>query len=221
MFKILFKAFHSARTVSMLIVLMTSLFVTSQSFGAGRVIGLTQEAKNLAAWIVSSLDHQQLPFIVVDKRAAKIFVFLADGNLHGSAAALLGVTPGDDTAPGVGKKKLADISVAERTTPAGRFVADLGLDLQNSEILWIDYDSGLSLHIVPTAVASERRLQRLASAQPADLRITYGCINVSKQFYKDFVYPTFKNTSGIVYILPEVHSIQKVFGPQAANHEYR
>jgi hypothetical protein len=217
----MFKTNHSAHTVRILSGLLTSLAITSQALGADRVIGLTTEAKNLAGWIVSSYDHQQLPFIVVDKRAAKIFVFLADGNLLGSAAALIGVTPGDDTAPGVGKKRLADISVAERTTPAGRFVADLGLDLQNSEILWVDYDSGLSLHIVATGVASERRLQRLSSRQPTDLRITYGCINVSKQFYKEFVYPTFKNTSGIVYILPEVHSIQKVFGSEAANYKPR
>jgi len=217
----MFKVFHSVSARKTLIALLTSLLVTSQSFGANRAVDLTYDAKNLAGWIVSSFDHQQLPFIVVDKRAAKIFVFLADGNLHGSASALLGVTSGDDTAPGVGAKRLADITVAERTTPAGRFVADLGLDLQNSEILWVDYDSGLSLHIVATAVASERRQQRLLSKQPTDLRITYGCINVSKQFYKEFVYPTFKNTSGIVYILPEVHSIQKVFGSEAASYKSR
>lgn len=215
------EVFCLARIKTRFLVLLVSLVVAGASFGASNSISLTPEAKHLAAWIVSALDHQQLPFMIIDKREAKVFVFLADGSLHGSAAALLGITLGDDTAPGVGEKKLRDIHVDERTTPAGRFVADLGLDLSNSMILWIDYDSGLSLHIVPTGVPSERRLQRLSSTQPADLRITYGCINVSKQFYTEFVYPTFKNTSGIVYILPEVHSIQQVFGAQAANHEPR
>jgi hypothetical protein len=198
------------------ILLLISLIVSSQTEGSDRSIALTHDAKNLSEWIVSSGDHQQLPFIIVDKRAAKVFLFMADGNLHASSAALLGIAVGDDTAPSVGQKKLSDMSLDERTTPAGRFVADIGLDLKNSEILWVDYDSGLSLHTVVTSVASERRTQRLASERPADLRITYGCINVSGQFYQEFVYPTFKNTNGIVYILPEVHSIGKVFGPDAA-----
>lgn len=197
-------------------IILTSLILIGHSQASGQLVNLTQDARNFVGWVMYSADHQNLPFIVVDKKAAKIFVFQGDGTLHGVASALLGITIGDDTSPGVGKKKLADIRKDERTTPAGRFVADLGLDLQNSEILWIDYDSGLSLHTVVTLNASEQRLKRLASKQVSDLRITFGCINVSEQFYKEIVYPTFKNTSGIVYILPEVHSLQNVFGHEAA-----
>lgn len=202
-------------------IILTSLILTGHSQASDRKTDLTRDARNFVDWIVHTADHQNLPFIVVDKKAAKVFVYRGDGTLLGAASALLGVTLGDDTAPDVGKKKLADIRKEERTTPAGRFVADLGLDLQNSEILWIDYDSGLSLHIVVTGNAAERRQQRLTSQLVADLRITYGCINVSKQFYKEIVYPTFKNTSGIVYILPEVHSIHKVFGNEAARFAQR
>jgi hypothetical protein len=43
---------------------------------------MTKEAKNLASWIFSSLDHRQLPFIAHDKRATKVFVLLADGSPH-------------------------------------------------------------------------------------------------------------------------------------------
>jgi len=168
---------------------MTSLIFTTHTHASDRAISLTHDVRNFVDWIVHSADHQNLPFIVVDKKAAKIFVYRADGTLHGAAAALLGVTVGDDTSPDVGKKKLSEIRKDERTTQAGRFVADLGLDLQNSEILWIDYDSGLSLHTVVTSNAAEQRLKRLSSHQVTDLRITYGCINVSKQFYKAIVYP--------------------------------
>lgn len=203
------------------VLFFTSLMIAGPTLAGEKTLALTRDAKNLSDWIISSVDHQQLPFIVVDKKAAKVFLFMADGNLHASAPALLGIAVGDDVAPGIGEKKLSEITLPERTTPAGRFVADLGLDLKKSEILWIDYESGLSLHKVVTAVASEQRLQRLASERPTDLRITYGCINVSGQFYEEFVYPTFKNTSGIVYILPEVHSIGKVFGPEAAQFSSR
>ncbi|MDO9024144.1 hypothetical protein [Zwartia sp.] len=217
----MFKGACSVRLMQFVGIILTSLILTGHSQASDRKIDLTSDARNFVDWIVHTADHQNLPFIVVDKKAARVFVYRGDGTLLGAASALLGVTQGDDTSPEVGKKKLADIRKDERTTPAGRFVADLGLDLQNSEILWIDYDSGLSLHIVITANASEQRLKRLASKQVADLRITYGCINVSKQFYIDIVYPTFKNTSGIVYILPEVHSIQKVFGQEAARFAQR
>jgi len=209
------------RVIKLIGLVTTSLVFAGHTHASGQAISLTQDVRNFVNWIVHSTDHQNLPFIIVDKRAAKVFVYRADGTLHGAAAALLGITVGDDTSPDVGKKKLADIRKDERTTPAGRFVADLGLDLQNSEILWIDYDSGLSLHTVVTSNVSEQRLKRLSSNEIADLRITYGCINVSKQFYKEIVYPTFKNTSGIVYILPEVHSIQKVFGQDAAQFAQR
>ena len=217
----MFKGVCCVRLIQFVGIILTSLILTGHSQASDRRTDLTPDARNFVDWIVHSADHQNLPFIVVDKKAAKVFVYRGDGTLLGAASALLGVTPGDDTSPGVGKKKLADIRKEERTTPAGRFVADLGLDLQNSEILWIDYDSGLSLHIVVTSNAAERRQQRLTSQQVEDLRITYGCINVSKQFYKEIVYPTFKNTSGIVYILPEIHSIQTVFGHEAARFAQR
>lgn len=195
--------------------------VSAQSFSADQTIGVTRDARNLADWIVDSADHQNLPFIVIDKKEAKVFVYHPDGKLHAATSALMGVTIGDDTAIGVGKKKIADVLVAERTTPAGRFEADLGRDLQKTELLWIDYDSGVSMHVVVTGVASERRLQRLSSEEPAEHRITYGCINVSSKFYRDVVHKTFESSNGIVYILPEVHSIQHVFGPEAARYSLR
>jgi len=182
---------------------------------------LTGEVKNLADWVIHEKNHQSLPFIVIDKKAAAVFVFTPEGKLIGSTPGLLGITVGDDTAPGIGQKKLSEILVHERTTPAGRFQADLGYDLNKTEMLWIDYDSGVSMHVVVTGNAKERRLQRLLSHDSSQRRITYGCINVSRQFYKAVIQPTFKKSSGIVYILPEVHSIQKVFGHEAARFTQR
>lgn len=204
-----------------LVVLLSSLAFVSHSQTTDETDVLTPDARNLVDWIVHSFDHQNLPFIVVDKKAARIFVYRSDGRLLGAAPALLGVAVGDHTVPGVGDKRLADIRFEERTTPAGRFVADLGFDLRKEEILWIDYDSGLSLHTVITSNVKERRQQRLASTESADLRITYGCINVAGRFYKEVVYPTFQNTSGIIYILPEIHSIRSVFGAEAGRYAAR
>jgi hypothetical protein len=124
---------------------------------------------------------------------------------------LLGLGRGDGSVPGIGNRKLSSIRPAERTTPAGRFVAALAHDLNGVEILWVDYDNAIAMHPVVTTNPKERRTQRLASASLLDKRITYGCINVPALFYKNVVSPAFKGSNGIVYVLPESRSMQQVF----------
>lgn len=200
------------------IVLGILLGVISLSiYGERGLIIMSSDASNLASWIIASSDNQKLPFIIIDKKEAKIFVFEPNGILSGQASALIGATVGDDNVPGIGGKKLSDIRIDERITPAGRFEASLGQNLNKSELLWIDYDSAISLHSVVTSNPLERRLQRLSSKNANDHRITYGCINISSDFYKEIVHPVFINTNGIVYILPEVHSILTVFGAEASH----
>jgi len=165
----------------------------------------------MADWIVDSDDNHNLPFLIVDKESAKVFLFDATGQIRGAAPALLGLGRGDDSVPGIGQRKLATIPPEERTTPAGRFVASLGHDLHGEEILWIDYDGGIALHRVVTRNPKERRAERLASPTIADNRISYGCINVPVKFYEQIVSPTFEKTDGIVYVLPETRSLRETF----------
>lgn len=171
----------------------------------------SQDARQMAEWIVDSGDSHGMPFVIVDKVDAKVFVFRADGRLNGASAALLGLAKGDDSAPGIGTRKMSSILPEERTTPAGRYVAALGRNMHRGEILWIDYDAAFSLHPVITSNPKESRAQRLATPTPLDNRISYGCINVPAKFYKGVVSPAFKRTSGIVYVLPETRPLQKVF----------
>ena len=140
-----------------------------------------------------------------------MFVFDARGQLLGAAAALLGLSTGDDSVPGIGDQKLSAIRPEERTTPAGRFVAALGHNAGGKGILWVDYDSAISMHPVVTSKPKERRAQRLDSPTPLDNRISYGCINVPAKFYSGVVSPAFTGTSGIVYVLPETRMARDVF----------
>jgi hypothetical protein len=172
----------------------------------------SHEARHVADWVVDSGDNHSVPFAIVDKKDAKVFVFDADGRLRGAAPALLGLTRGDDVIPGIGNRKLSSIRPEERTTPAGRFVAALGRNLQGKEILWVDYDGAVSMHPIVTTKSEERRAQRLATPTPLDNRISYGCINVPAKFFKDMVRPAFAVTNGIVYVLPETRSAREVFG---------
>ena len=169
------------------------------------------EAARITNWVIATHDNGESPFIVIDKSAARVFVFNADGKLVGSAPALLGITRGDDSAPGIGDRELRNIPVEDRTTPAGRFVARYGPAAGNSKVLWVDYASALSLHPVVPGTKKERRLQRLNSPAPDDNRITYGCINVPKKFYSNVVSPLFTGTTGVVYILPETKPLNEVF----------
>ena len=170
------------------------------------------ESRKLADWVVDSADNGKLPFIIVDKVHARVFVFDAQGQLRGAASALLGLAVGDDSVPGIGQRKLSSIRPEERTTPAGRFVASLARDIKGQEVLWVDYDLAVSLHPVVRGQPRERRAERLASPSPADRRISYGCINVPVRFYEKVVSPTFTGTFGIVYVLPETRSARDVFG---------
>ena len=111
----------------------------------------SRRTRDMADWVVSSRDNLNMPFAIVDKVNAKVYVFGVDGQLHGAAPVLLGLAQGDDVAPGVGNMRMSRISPAERTTPAGRFVATMGRNSHGKEILWVDYENAISMHPVVTS----------------------------------------------------------------------
>ncbi|CAN5398395.1 hypothetical protein BH10PSE14_BH10PSE14_21480 [soil metagenome] len=171
-------------------------------------------ARAVADWTVATADNQNLPFLIVDKVAAKLFLFDRHGTLQAATPVLVGLARGDVSPPGIGDRKLSLITPAERITPAGRFVADKGLNLAGRGIIWVDYDAAIAIHRVTDikpGMTARDRLVRLASASARDRRISLGCINVSEAFYDKFIRPTFDASSGIVYILPETRSLDAVF----------
>lgn len=170
------------------------------------------DVQHIADWAVHSGDAGGMPFVIVDKLDGRVFVFNADGRLRGASPALVGAARGDLSVPDIGSRPIASIRPEERTTPAGRFTAVMGQGPKGEDILWVDYASALALHRVVTNVPEERRLQRLQSKVPAERRITYGCINVPVRFYEAVIRPTFTQSRGIVYILPESTRPQQVFG---------
>jgi hypothetical protein len=169
----------------------------------------TADARYAAAWVLAGADNQNLPFAVIDKRDARIYVFEPGGRLVGASAVLLGVTPGDfsvgiDRAP-------ASLSLAERTTPAGRFESRPGRNDKGEEIVWIDYAASLAIHRLRPAPVQERRPARLASPTPDDNRISAGCVIVPAAFYESVVAPTLGSVGGVVYVLPESHAARGMF----------
>jgi len=187
-------------------------FSTAASAGAGfGHPSASTEARQVVKWVGESGDNDGLPFLLVDKVAARVFVFNAAGELQGNDAALLGSARGDKTAQGIGDLSLSAIRPEDRTTPAGRFVAHLDKDIHGRGILLIDYDASIALHPVVPGTRKERRAERLRSETPEDNRISFGCINVPAAFYNAVVRPAFTGTAGVVYILPEKSAASDYF----------
>ena len=70
------------------------------------------DAVRLVDWVLASGDAHGKPFAVVDKRAARLYVFGADGRLAGATPAILGSTIGDQIVPGVGERAQERIATA-------------------------------------------------------------------------------------------------------------
>lgn len=199
---------------------------TTARFGviaAAAVLGLAMTPSVFAAdpvsqivqWISTTGDNAAMPFVVIDKRAARLHVFDAQARPVSNTAVLLGSAKGDDSAPGVGNKPLSQVTPEERTTPAGRFAGQSGRNLGGEDIVWIDYEAAVSMHRVRAANPRERRLQRLASETAEDNRISYGCVNIPAAFFDTHIAPTFATQRAMVYVLPEQKTLQAVFGAQA------
>jgi hypothetical protein len=176
---------------------------------------LTADAAQLFDWVARSRDNNGLPFMIIDKRQAHLWVFDRSGKLQGNAPVLLGVARGDDTAPGIGDKKLSEIKREERTTPAGRFVAEVGMNARGEDVVWVDYDAAVSMHRVLTTNTKEQRARRLETPTPNDNRVSYGCINVPKAFFENVVSSTVRGGNSVVYVLPETRPLRSVFSTLA------
>ncbi len=167
------------------------------------------DVRQVANWVVESGDNQRKSFVIVDKRNARVYIFNPEGRLQADAPALLGQAHGDDTVPGIGDKPIAQVQPEERTTPAGRFVAELGASSSRGEdVVWVDYDAAVSMHRVLNVPA---RLKALASATKDDNRMSYGCINLPPPFYEGALRPAVQRTGAIIYVLPETRSLHQQF----------
>lgn len=177
--------------------------------------GLPRDARADLRWLVGRIgatgDHAGTPFVIVDKIAARLYLFDAQVRLRGDAPVLIGSAVGDDSPPGIGERAIIDITPAERITPAGRFLAQRGRNDRAETVVWLDYASALSMHRVRTHNPAEARLSRLQSATVDDNRISYGCINTPAEFFDQHIWPLITRQRVPVYVLPETRTVQAAF----------
>jgi len=183
---------------------------TGASAGAAAALDVP-EMRDFLRWARSDrAEVPETPWAVLDKKNARLYLFDSSGALRASTPVLLGSATGDDSVPGIGDRRIADIRPFEKTTPAGRFLTEPGSNLQGEDIVWVDYDAAISMHRV-RPLKGERRLQRLASPGAADNRISYGCINLPARFYDRWMKPVFGARAGILYVMPETRSASEQF----------
>jgi hypothetical protein len=206
--------------------------VTAGSASALSAIALTQgsfenaaeaastDVQYLARWIAATHDNAAYDFVVIDKQNATAHVFNAAAQWTASSPILVGSALGDDSAPGIGTRPLTLVSAQDKTTPAGRFMAEVGTNMLGETVVWVDYDAAVSMHSVRNTNPSERRLQRLASPSAQAHRISYGCINFPDAFFKTQIVPRFMKRKALVYVLPDHKSIDSVFGSHDVAREF-
>jgi hypothetical protein len=184
--------------------------IAKPDFGAH---GASEDASYVAQWVMETADHKGLPFAIVDKRHARLYVFEGNGRLSGAVTALLGQSPGDDSAPDVGEHTQAgEVPMQERTTPAGRFLSEPGQNLNGEHVVWVDYKAAFAIHRLRPGASFRQREAMLASATPDDNRASLGCVVVPEPFYQRVVQPLLGRSRAVVYVLPETRSVREVFG---------
>ena len=169
----------------------------------------------LSAWAEVPADIQQFadaavrardvfakPFAVIDKPRARVWVFDERARLMDESPVLVGAAAGDVAPPDIGTRPLNKVLPSEKITPAGRFVTESGRNTKGEDVIWIDYDSAVSLHRMRN-VAGENRPQRMSTPTVADNRISFGCVNIPPRFYEQVLQPHFSAEMGVVYVLPE------------------
>jgi hypothetical protein len=171
----------------------------------------SEDARYAAHWVLEAADNQGLPFAIVDKRDARIYVFDPAGRLLGASAALLGSAVGDQPVADSALRNPGRLAADERTTPAGRFPSEPGFNDKGEAIVWVSYDASLAIHRLRPAPAQERRAARLASPAPDEHRISLGCVVVSVEFYESVIDPSLGRGRGVVYVLPESRPARAMF----------
>jgi hypothetical protein len=174
---------------------------------------LTRDARQMHDWVVKARDHDGKPFAIVDKKAARIYVFDGAGRMRGASSVLLGQAPGDEIAADVGEHmQQGFVPFRERTTPAGRFAAEPGVNASGEHVIWVDWDSAFAIHRLRPGRSLRDREQRLVAADPAEHRASYGCVVVPVKFYTEVVQRWLGRGRAMVYVMREDGDARDILG---------
>jgi hypothetical protein len=174
-------------------------------------VDASADARYIEHWIHEKGDDHGRPFVIVDKKAARVYVFGAGGTLVGTSSTILGQARGDLPVPGAGQKDPSQLLPDERKTPAGRFESQPGRNLHGEPVVWVDYDTGIAIHRLRPGISQLQRTASLATEDPGNKRLSLGCVVVPESFFLNVVLPTLGRVHGTIYVLPEDGPVQAMF----------
>lgn len=172
--------------------------------GTGSQPEPSAQTHDIAARILVTADHGHRPFAIVDKKAALLSLYSADGRVLGTSSVLLGQAVGDHSMPGVGERtQKGQLRPQDKTTPAGRFYSTPGENRSGESVVWVEPETAFAIHRRRPGPAHADRARRLASTNPALKRASAGCVVVPVAFYESHIHPVLGRQPGVVYVLPE------------------
>lgn len=164
---------------------------------------LTPEARKIYLYCLTNIDHT---YYIVDKPTATIYAINSNGKGIASSPVILGATKGEIPNTADTEKPLYN-QIA--TTPAGKFElihSDIDSTIYKGKSLALLGTDYLAIHIVyPDPEEYKKRIKALKTSTPNDNRISWGCINVSENFWTSSIAPYAKNGSTI-FITPDYQS---------------
>lgn len=146
-------------------------------------------------------------FIIADKPNGMIHIFDKDGKVIAQDTALYGKDVGDVLASAsalaggkkitpAGKYALEAVKLRDGDTYAGGYTLDL--------VGTNDGTGTIAIHAAYLGNVNEKRLERLATPDVKDNRVSYGCINTSHKTFLNKIIPNIsKLDGGMVFVLPD------------------
>jgi hypothetical protein len=181
-------------------------------------IRATQQQETVPADVIEQMSedariaYQQLAplaknknrgFIIADKKNGKIHMFYSSGQHLASDTALFGKDIGD-------KFEGDSLKGGRKITPAGKFTLKATEDAEYAGGWRFDLqetlmgDGVIAIHPAWLGDVKEKRLERLASPDAKDNRISYGCINTSHDTFLQKLKPNLNEfDGGMIFVLPE------------------
>lgn len=175
---------------------------------APKNVEMTAVAQQAYAVSAPTFAKAKTPFFIADKPNGKIHLFDDTGKHVATSDALYGKSTGDVLTAESRNKKADELADIDKVTPAGTYTITvspsaeyaggytLRLNDNNGDL------GGIAIHSVYLGDPKENRLTKLASKAAGDKKVSYGCINTTRDFFVNKIMPRVGefNNAGVVVI---------------------
>jgi uncharacterized protein len=164
---------------------------------------LSPNAQRVADWIAENAEANEISQIL-DPATGMMYV-MKGGKIVADSPALFGKAGVGAIDAQILGKPAAKMTETDKVTPAGRFALKLEQDETYGTTLTFlptNDGGGYAIHRVYLGDPTERRTERLNSQDASDNSVSYGCVNVSNEFYDQTLRQFDYSGKAFAYLLP-------------------